>query len=551
MAINFACTGKHVMYKLYFPTIGKLLIISSLMFCGAGIAFEMPPKNPYLADSNYAIGHGDSAQQDALPQAGPLDRTRRLSGDEIQYTFTGPGFFGIATSGVYEDGQRVFWGNGLDRLVKLDYSSQEIIAQKYFPDVERYTNEQAEASIADFNDSNDGIFALYNAYQEAQKLRNLSNIYTLLDKDNVYYVGSKSGLITAYGDEDPTDSRSPIVELRSFQLPAEATGPIMGLNMTYDGWLIVATEHGYMAAINRDFSEHRLIRIKHSEGAENKSTGRTGYGWIRNGFAIDKDGGIYIASQAHMHKVVWDGDKLSTDEADGAWSEPYLNDWGHGTGATPSLMGFGEEDQFVVITDGQPQMNVVLFWRNEIPQGWQQLEGTPTRRIAGQAPVTMDNPELTEIQSEQSVVVAGYGAMVVNNHPRNIPWYLPKQASSLLISFLGSNPEYQPYGAQRFAWSAEEQTLKSAWVNKEVSSPSTVPIVGVGSNTVYLVGARDNEWTLEAMDWDTGASRFHYIIGDQRYNVFFAGTLLDLDGRVHYGTPWGRVRLNLPVPQKQ
>ena len=31
----------------------------------------------------------------------------------------------------------------------------------------------------------------------------------------------------------------------------------------------------------------------------------------------------------------------------------------------------------------------------------------------------------TQIQSEQSVV-SGYGAMVVNNAPRNVPWYLPE-----------------------------------------------------------------------------------------------------------------------------
>jgi hypothetical protein len=245
-----------------------------------------------------------------------------------------------------------------------------------------------------------------------------------------------------------------------------------------------------------------------------------------------------------MHKIVWDGEKLSTDEADGAWSVEYLNDWGHGTGATPSLMGFGDEDQFVVITDGQPQMNVVLFWRNEIPEDWQQLDGAPSRRIAGQAPVTMGDPDLTQIQSEQSVVVAGYGAMVVNNHPRNVPWYFPKQAASLLISYLGSNPNHQPYGVQKFAWDPLTRTLNDDWVNKEISSPSTVPIVGVGSNTAYLIGARNNRWTLEAMDWDTGKSKFHYVIGGQRFNVMFAGTLIDMDGRIHYGTPWGRVRLN-------
>ena len=156
----------------------------------------------------------------------------------------------------------------------------------------------------------------------------------------------------------------------------------------------------------------------------------------------------------------------------------------------------------------------------------------------------MGDDSLTEIQSEQSVVVAGYGAMVVNNHPRNIPWYMPKRAASLLISFLGSNPEHQPYGVQKFAWDPDKRSFTEAWVNQEVSSPSTVPIVGVGSNTAYLIGARDNQWTLEALDWDSGESRFHYIIGGQRYNVLFSGTLIDMDGRIHYGTPWGRVRLN-------
>ena len=60
-------------------------------------AVEMPPKNPYLAFSSYAMGHGDSAQQDAVPQAGPMGTIRTLSASELQYTFAGPGYFGINT----------------------------------------------------------------------------------------------------------------------------------------------------------------------------------------------------------------------------------------------------------------------------------------------------------------------------------------------------------------------------------------------------------------------------------------------------------------------
>jgi hypothetical protein len=78
-------------------------------------------------------------------------------------------------------------------------------------------------------------------------------------------------------------------------------------------------------------------------------------------------------------------------------------------------MGFGDEDQFVVMPDGENLMNVVLFWRNGIPQDWQPVEGAPDRRIAGMLPANMGDPQLAALQSEQSVIVAGYGALVVNN----------------------------------------------------------------------------------------------------------------------------------------
>jgi hypothetical protein len=68
--------------------------------------------------------------------------------------------------------------------------------------------------------------------------------------------------------------------------------------------------------------------------------------------------------------------------------------------------------------------------------------------------------------------------------------------------------------------------------------------VSYASNLVYLIGARDNQWTLEALDWTTGRSAFHHLIGDQRYNSLFSGTLVDEAGRIHYGTVWGRAQLS-------
>ena len=67
------------------------------------------------------------------------------------------------------------------------------------------------------------------------------------------------------------------------------------------------------------------------------------------------------------------------------------------------------------------------------------------------------------------------------------------------------------------------------------------------SDRVYLIGARDNQWTLEALDWATEQSDFYYVTGGQRYNVLFSGTLLDDDGRILDGIPWGPVRLNTKI----
>lgn len=522
----------------------NFLILSFLLFGTTALSANLPSQNRFLADSRNAMAHNDPAQQDAVPQSGPEGPSRVLNDSEKQYLHTGPAHFGQVVSGVYADGKRVFWGNGIDRIVKVDYDTFELIDEYHFPGTEYYDPDRAESSIVGFNESNSGVFALVRGFREASKLRDLANLYTVLDKDHNYYIGSKTGVITVYGDQDPSDSRSPIVKKAEFRFPKHVSGPVMGLSMTYDGWLIAATEHGYIVAVSRDLTEYYSIRIKHSEGAENKATKPTGYGWIRNAFAIDELGGIYIASQAHMHKVVWTGGGLSTDEADGAWTAEYLNGWGHGTGATPSLMGFDNEDKFVVITDGESQMNMVLFWRDDIPEGWTAPDGAPSNRIAGMLPVTMGDDSLTAIQSEQSVVVSAYGAMVVNNTPRNIPWYLPERAQGLLVGYLGSNPNYQPYGVQKFAWDPAEQKLNYAWVRQDISSPSSVPIVSVASNNVYFIGARQNKFTLESLDWDDGTSTFHYVIGDQRFNNLYSGTQIDEDGRVHYGTPWGRVRLN-------
>ena len=507
----------------------------------APVAFA--PKNIFLADSVNALPHGDPAQQDATALPGPLDETRRLDPEEIEYRFLGPAYFGASTSGVYADGGRVLWANGVNGLYKLDYETYEILAHLPTPAAEKYTQEWAEDVTASL-DKSTKFSNFRTALKAVEPFKDLSGVYNVVGENGWLYIARNDGTLIAYGDAVDGDRRSAIVEKATFVFPEKAAGLSVGMNMTYDGWIVLPTEEGWLIAVSADLSEHRLVRLRHADEEDTTSEG-VGYGWVRNGVAVDDDGGVYVASRNHMHKVVWRDEAFSVDEADGAWTALYRNGTGSGTGATPSLMGFGDEDRFVVITDGDERMNVTLFWRDDVPASWETLDGAPSRRIAGMAPVTMGALDLKQVQTEQTVVVAGHGALVVNNGARNVPFFFPARgrARGLFIGPLGSNPKFQPYGVQKFHWDPTARRLYSSWVNEDVSSPNGVPFVSLGSQQVYFIGARNNAWTLEALDWWTGEETFHFILGGQNFNSQFSGPFIDEKARLSYGTMWGRARI--------
>ena len=96
--------------------------------------------------------------------------------------------------------------------------------------------------------------------------------------------------------------------------------------------------------------------------------------------------------------------------------------------------------------------------------------------MAGQIPVTCGFEELPEwIQSEQSVVVSGYGAFVVNNLPETVDPDLPGKNKVLQVSLMG--PAYpKSSGVERFEWDPEKDEWSSSWARPDISSTSMVPI---------------------------------------------------------------------------
>ncbi len=517
----------------------------------AGPASAAPPVNPYLAASVVPVGHGNSAQTNGLALAGPTGPTRTLSGADIQYQFAGPGHFGLCISPPYPDGSRVIWSNGGDRIVKLDYQTMKVLATLPLPGKTLMTEAESESAIAAIQSKSGAALATEALQLAAKYLVGITGVYFALDRDNTLFVSGKDSII-AYHDADPADPHSPIAVRDEWKRPSDVSGGFVGANMTFDGKLVVVTDEGQIVVLARDFSSYVAIAIPGSEvaaahNAEVLKKGLTaGAGsWVRNSIAVDPDGGIYVASLDQQHRVVWNGKSLSTDAKDGAWSAPYLNGTGLGTGATPALMGFGSEDPFVVITDGEPVMNVVIFWRNEIPSDWKQLPGAPSRRIAGMARADMGNPKATSVQTQQGVVVGGYGAFVVNNAPHSVPANFPSAATQLLAAYAGADPMFTPKAMQKFEWDPKARHFALAWTNTKLSSPNAVPIVSTGSNIVYTVGVRDRKWTVEGVDWTSGKSAFHWVTGSNRYNSNFSGISLDQEGRICHATEFGLVRYTI------
>ena len=283
--------------------------------------------------------------------------------------------------------------------------------------------------------------------------------------------------------------------------------------MTYDGHLVVGYNRGIVIV------DRGLTKIIDSCPLPEGQV-------LTNSIAVDERNGIYVASnsqQEHgsglMQKIIWKNGRLSTDESDGAWKATYDGGpnapsikMGTGTGSTPTLMGFGDdEDKLVVITDGAKRMKLIAFWRDEIPSDAKEIvTGNP--RIADAYEVTCGLPKETEwVQSEQSVVCAGYGAFVVNNILSGVVVTGDKVVDVLAIGPLIASPQ----GVERLQWNTSSNRWESVWARGDVSSPSMIPAISTASEMVFVNGySQSDGWEVTGLDWNTGDTRHRVIFGD-------------------------------------
>ena len=473
-----------------------------------------PPRNVYLADSPWPMSHRNPYNQASSPYAGPIQSSQAepemLPGEPVPIT--------LALSSAYPDGRRAIWATTLRDVFKVDASAGKL---EYIDRMER--NQSLSEAI--------------------------SGAYSVLDLDGNYFV-PKGFAIECYRDSVRGELSSPITKSGNFTIPAQWQGEkdaIVGINLTYDGWLAFVTRRGVVGCLSRDLKQAKYVRLPGSDEEPVE---------ISNSIAVDESGGIFVTTDHSVYRVQWNVDSGLHI----AWSVPYQTSGvrvpgrlGKGSGTTPTLMGFENQDKFVVIGDGQSLMHIVLIWREDVPADWKGLPGRH-RRIAAEIPVTFGDPQAKRSTTEQSLTVRGNEIVAVSNLygkltplMKRLAFRLLKRDAGHATIYRSNQPQVAPYGVQKFVWSPATRKLSSAWANPTISCPNGIPTMSESTGMLYCIGQRESHWTLEAIDWRTGESVFHRKLSrGSRNNSFYAATEIGINGSILTGTFGGMLRFGSP-----
>lgn len=506
---------------------------------------EMPvaPRNPYLAQEHYSITHFNSAQTDAFPFAVP-EGSFRVSPDDCPGKWSGP----VNLMTLAANNADYMWGMSSDRVsyIKVSGGSFELVAELPLPRVAQKSKEDLQKLVATYDTYADLEAATKAVLGEQPQYAMMCGNYVLCDRDNYAYTNAVKTLLRCKLTDPANPAAGIDIDAQLDMTPyLHGSFTLMGVSMTYDGFLVVAGKQS-ISIVTRDLSQVVDTYVLPDDQT------------LSNSICVDEGGGIYVASNSQteggpglMQKVVWTGARLSTEASEGAWQAPYDGGpyapsikMGFGTGSTPTLMGFGDDhDKLVVITDGAKRMKIVAFWRDDIPADVTPADPANTR-LADARLVTCGLTNAEWVQSEQSVVCAGHGAFVVNNVRE-----MPVEIHDKVIGVLAIGPVLEPAsGVERLEWDCQSHRWKSLWTRPDVKSVSMIPCVSTASEMVFVnVYGDANGWEVDGLDWNTGATRHSVIFGkNNRGNGAYAIIQYMPNGDLLFNSVCGpfRVKLN-------
>lgn len=470
----------------------------------------LPKPNPWLAQEHYSITHFNSAQTDVFPFT-VKDGTTYVNPDDCKGLFSGP----INLMTLSSTSSDYMWAMSSDRVayVNITNGAFDKVAECQLPDIKPRTEEELKTITANYQSYNECEQAIKSILGPVPQMVMTNGNYVLCDKDNYVYANAVTTLIRMKLKNAANPKDGIEIDATLDMTPwLNGSFTLMGVSMTYDGYLVVAGKKS-ISIVNRTLTN--VIDTYHFPEDQDLS----------NSICVDENNGIYVATgnikengKGLMHKIVWTGNKLSDNTSDGAWKATYDGGpaapsikMGYGTGSTPTLMGFGDnQDKLVVITDGAKQMKIVAFWRDEIPEDAKPVDAS-NPRIADYRQITCGQTGAEWIQSEQSVVCAGYGAFVVNNVRK-----METSITDKIVGVMSVGPILEPAkGVERLQWNTATNRWESVWTRADVNSPSMIPCMSTNSNMVFVNSYnKGTGWEITGMDWDTGATRHRVIFGD-------------------------------------
>lgn len=527
---------------------------------------KMPSPNKGLANSPWPVPHRNSFAQASTSLPGP-DGTRRLTHNFLNRAMVTSNPITL----FYTPDEKYLWGSSWTTIFKVSRTKTSLA-------VVDYVRKSVETIMED----------------------KFHGAYALLTQEEVFVVSTGKRL-EAYYDVPGSNGERIMMHPGAFELQeglkgldAEAPRPqevFRALCMTHDGHIAWVTDIGRLGIVSRDVKNDgfrkALATVMLGAGKRQKSPAKTDKTLtadgvsapdssptpadedieVSNNIACDERGGIYVVSSKYMHKVEWNGNKLTV-----AWEEPYDLEpalggtapvrLGEGSGSTPTLMGTADR-RYVVITDSAKLMNLVVM-------------DAETGKVEARHPVTFGNSAAKETSSEQSVLVHGWRMAVVNNQPTE-----EAKMSTKFLQYLGTPTSFlaglhakgstwsrvsdtiaaafpvivgdAPKGVEQFEFDPDTKKIRTTWANKDISIPNGIPTMSAKSHLMYGVGKRcplgggaaplRGMWTLEALNWWTGASKFHYNIGSgPMSNSVYAATQVG-PNEIITGTAGGIVRI--------
>ncbi|MEM7510562.1 MAG: T9SS type A sorting domain-containing protein [Bacteroidota bacterium] len=481
----------------------SLQVLAQTSFCP-----DDPPLNPWLADSPYPIYHRNNYAQAStcLPGITASDKVvikRRTN-------ITGSTSPWIYLSDKYPNGERVILYSNSTHVFKFIDEGERLLAI----DSLRIDFDRFNSVGYNFLLSRDRVWFSYdNAYEPER---------------------DKYSKLFRFTDRNKNDPYSGIIEEAELNFKDYDINKVGAYSLNYSGQIVFNSHSDFEAGwattgvIDQELTLLDTLRYTIFPNEEVH----------HNSIAIDENNSYYIVTTHRLIQFTWDGNEIKI-----GWQALYdfINDgptgnFANGSGTTPTLMGWGEgNDKLVIVADGHAKNNLVAFWR-ELPPGWQGVPG-------------MD-PHFADSMSIPFAASFGNLFQSIENSPTVYGYDV---AIAQFNGFLGYDCVNNK-GVQKFTWDTASNNLKLAWAINDLNMNGVLSY-SAGSNLVYGTGKEaDCNYYYYGLNWDSGDMDLRLLLGaeedfpDDPFYDQGVNHIIDEDGSIYFSGSRSLIKLEKVQP---